>query len=137
MTGSASGMSEIELPPHPASARFASLTKPAQPSYGELGVKGGSCAVGLGNRLVATGLTLLSENGRCRVTTYTVGRRARTPIPLGRGEVIVDGTHLSHRWVRPRAAPVPIRPVRPTRRSSVRVVCLRSGREVRKGGGEG
>src|SRR3546814_4990047 len=127
MTGSASGMSEIELPPHPASARFASLTKPAQPSYGELGVKGGSCAVGLGNRLVATGLTLLSENGRCRVTSYTVGRRARTPIPLGRGEVIVDGTHLSQRWVRPRAAPVTIRPVRPTRRSSVLVVCMRSG----------
>src|SRR3546814_12889769 len=59
----------------------------------------------------------------------TLFRSARTPMPLGRGEVIVDGTHLSQRWVRPRAAPVTIRPVRPPRRSSVLVVCLRSGRE--------
>lgn len=78
---------------------------------------------------MAPGLTLMPESGRSRITSYAVGRFPGTQIPLGCGEVMEDGTHLSQRWVRPGAAPVTIRPARPLGRPSVLVDCLGSGCE--------
>ena len=99
-------------------------------SYGLVVASDGSCPSAWLVQDVVTGL-LSKSNGTRRITSYPVGPMTN-PDPNSswlQDESTVDGTHLSHRLVRPRKGTVAIHPGRSPQRPSRREVWSVSGLE--------